>query len=274
MPSLLAPAAVVVRRTIAASAEDLFEPGSTRRRWPHGCAPAPSAARSRRSNRASAAATRSPCRANPAPFLHSGVYRLIDRPKRLVFTWHLAAHRTPARRWSPSISCAVGRQHRSRRHARAAARERAAVALATAGPAVSSISTKPAQGAGTAADARRCADIELTTLHVGATRIPGPGARPARCAGRWKKPGSPYDELQVATTNGARRDTGRGSPSARCRCIARTASSCSSPARSCCTSRSELTACCRPIRPRAARKGVDVRRAEFASTRTSSRSAT
>jgi len=86
--ALHASAAVVVRRTIRASAEVLFDafldpyalsewmrPGSIR----------------------SAVATVEPhvggryeviMQAESGPIPHSGVYRLIDRPRRLVFTWH------------------------------------------------------------------------------------------------------------------------------------------------------------------------------------------
>lgn len=86
--SLQASAAVVVRRTIRASAEVLFDafldpyalsewmrPGTIR----------------------SAVATVEPrvggryeviMQAESGPIPHTGVYRLIDRPRRLVFTWH------------------------------------------------------------------------------------------------------------------------------------------------------------------------------------------
>ena len=86
--ALHASAAVVVRRTIRASAEVLFDafldpyalsewmrPGSIR----------------------SAVATVEPhvggryeviMQAESGPIPHTGVYRLIDRPRRLVFTWH------------------------------------------------------------------------------------------------------------------------------------------------------------------------------------------
>jgi uncharacterized protein YndB with AHSA1/START domain len=86
--ALHASAAVVVRRTIPATAEVLFDafldpialsdwmrPGSIR----------------------SAVATVEPwvggryevvMQADSGPIPHTGVYRLIDRPRRLVFTWH------------------------------------------------------------------------------------------------------------------------------------------------------------------------------------------
>ena len=91
MNAALASAAVVVRRTIAASPEDLFDafldsealatwmrPGTIR----------------------STVATVEPrvggryeitMQGESGPLPHTGVYRVIDRPKRLVFTWHSIA---------------------------------------------------------------------------------------------------------------------------------------------------------------------------------------
>ena len=87
MNAAIASAAVVVRRTIAASAEDLFDawldpealatwmrPGTIRstvaKVEPHegGCYAITMLSQS-------------------GPIVHKGVYRQIDRPKRLVFTW-------------------------------------------------------------------------------------------------------------------------------------------------------------------------------------------
>ena len=87
MNAALASAAVVVRRTIAASAEELFDawldpealatwmrPGTIRstvaKIEPHegGCYEITMMGQS-------------------GPIVHKGVYRQIDRPKRLVFTW-------------------------------------------------------------------------------------------------------------------------------------------------------------------------------------------
>jgi uncharacterized protein YndB with AHSA1/START domain len=87
MNANIAPAAVVVRRTIAASSEELFDawldpealaqwmrPGTIRR------------------TRASVDARvggryEITMEGEDNTYMHSGAYRLIDRPKRLVFTW-------------------------------------------------------------------------------------------------------------------------------------------------------------------------------------------
>ena len=102
-----ASAAVVVRRTIAASAEDLFDAWLDPEALAHlDAARHHPAARWRRSSRAWAALRNHHAGDSPGPILHKGVYRVIDRPRRLVFTWDLAAHRRTAKRWSPWISCA------------------------------------------------------------------------------------------------------------------------------------------------------------------------
>jgi len=86
--ALHASAAVVVRRTIRASAEVLFDAfldPYALSEWMR-----PGAIRS-------AVATVEPhvggryeviMQADSGPIPHTGVYRLIDRPRRLVFTWH------------------------------------------------------------------------------------------------------------------------------------------------------------------------------------------
>ncbi|HET9864413.1 MAG TPA: SRPBCC domain-containing protein [Steroidobacteraceae bacterium] len=81
-------AAVVVRRTIAASAEDLFDafldpqalaawmrPGTIRSTVAH--------VEPRVGGRYEII-----MQGESGPLPHTGVYRAIDRPKRLVFTWH------------------------------------------------------------------------------------------------------------------------------------------------------------------------------------------
>lgn len=87
----LAAAAVVVRRTIAASAEDLFDafldpealaawmrPGTIRSTVAH--------VEPRVGGRYEII-----MQGESGPLPHTGVYRVIDRPKRLVFTWHSIA---------------------------------------------------------------------------------------------------------------------------------------------------------------------------------------
>jgi uncharacterized protein YndB with AHSA1/START domain len=88
MNNTLASAAVVVRRTIAASAEDIFDC------W---LDPEALAAWMRPGTIRSTVARVEPrvggryeitMQGEEGAIPHSGVYRVIDRPKRLVFTWH------------------------------------------------------------------------------------------------------------------------------------------------------------------------------------------
>jgi uncharacterized protein YndB with AHSA1/START domain len=87
MNAAIASAAVVVRRTIAASAEDLFDA------W---LDPQALASWMRPGTIKSTVAKIEPrvggryeivMQSESGPLPHSGVYRVIDRPKRLVFTW-------------------------------------------------------------------------------------------------------------------------------------------------------------------------------------------
>ena len=84
----MASAAVIVRRTIAASAEELFDAFLE---------PEALAAWMRPGTIHSTVAKIEPrvggayeitMQGQSGPILHSGVYRVIDRPRRLVFTWH------------------------------------------------------------------------------------------------------------------------------------------------------------------------------------------
>jgi uncharacterized protein YndB with AHSA1/START domain len=88
MNAALASAAVVVRRTIAASAEDLFDAFLD---------PEALATWMRPGTIKSTVAKVEPrvggryeivMQGESGPIPHNGVYRVIDRPKRLVFTWH------------------------------------------------------------------------------------------------------------------------------------------------------------------------------------------
>jgi uncharacterized protein YndB with AHSA1/START domain len=88
MNAALASAAVVVRRTIAASAEDLFDAfldPEALAAWMR-----PNAIRSTVARVDARVGGRYEITMHGAsgPLPHTGEYRLIDRPKRLVFTWH------------------------------------------------------------------------------------------------------------------------------------------------------------------------------------------
>ena len=87
MNAAVATAAVIVRRTIAASAEDLFDA------W---LDPKALSIWMRPGTIRSTVATIEPreggryeitMMGQSGPIVHSGVYRLLDRPQRLVFTW-------------------------------------------------------------------------------------------------------------------------------------------------------------------------------------------
>jgi uncharacterized protein YndB with AHSA1/START domain len=86
MNAAIAPAAVVVRRTIAASAEDLFDA------WLDPMALAVWMRPGTIKKTAAKVDARVGGRyeivmQGDATFAHTGEYRVIDRPKRLVFTW-------------------------------------------------------------------------------------------------------------------------------------------------------------------------------------------
>ncbi len=88
MNASLASAAVVVRRTIAAPPEDLFDAfldPEALAAWMR-----PSAVRSTVAQVEPRVGGRYHIIMNSdsGPLPHTGVYRVIDRPKRLVFTWH------------------------------------------------------------------------------------------------------------------------------------------------------------------------------------------
>jgi len=88
MNASLASAAVVVRRTIAAPPEDLFDAfldPEALAAWMR-----PNAVRSTVAQVEPRVGGRYHIIMNSdsGPLPHTGVYRVIDRPKRLVFTWH------------------------------------------------------------------------------------------------------------------------------------------------------------------------------------------
>jgi uncharacterized protein YndB with AHSA1/START domain len=88
MNAALASAAVVVRRTIAASAEDLFDAfldPEALATWMR-----PGAIKSTVAKVEPHVGGRYEIlmQGESWPIPHNGVYRVIDRPKRLVFTWH------------------------------------------------------------------------------------------------------------------------------------------------------------------------------------------
>ena len=95
MNAALASAAVVVRRTIAASAEDLFDawldPAGA------GAVDAPGTIQSTvaRVEPRVGGSYEITMQAASGPILHKGVYRVIDRPRRLVFTWITRIHGKP-----------------------------------------------------------------------------------------------------------------------------------------------------------------------------------
>ena len=79
------------------------------------------------------------------------------------------------------------------------------------------------------------------------------GARPARRAGRWKKPACLRGKTARPRQSRTRPRIAPCSPSARCRCTRKTASRCSRPAPSSCTSANVVRRCCRRIPRKRAR---------------------
>ncbi len=113
LSNTLAPAAVVVRRTIAASAEDIFDC------W---LDPEALAAWMRPGTIRSTVAKVEPrvggryeivMQGEEGAIPHSGEYRVIDRPRRLVFTWH-SPYAGPAETLVTVDFLRAGKAHRSR----------------------------------------------------------------------------------------------------------------------------------------------------------------
>lgn len=82
-----ASAAVVVRRTIAASAEDLFDAWLDPVALAQWMRPGTIQSTVARVEPHVGGAYEITMQGQSGPIVHKGVYRTIDRPKRLVFTW-------------------------------------------------------------------------------------------------------------------------------------------------------------------------------------------
>jgi uncharacterized protein YndB with AHSA1/START domain len=87
MNAALASAAVVVRRTIAASAEDLFDAFLDPESLAEWMRPGTIHRSEARTDPRVGGAYEVIMHADSGRIVHAGVYRLIDRPRRLVFTW-------------------------------------------------------------------------------------------------------------------------------------------------------------------------------------------
>ena len=83
----LASAAVVVRRTIAASADDLFDAWLDPEALAHWMRPGTITSTVAHVEPHVGGAYEITMQGQSGPIVHKGVYRTIDRPKRLVFTW-------------------------------------------------------------------------------------------------------------------------------------------------------------------------------------------
>lgn len=78
---------VTVRRTIAASAEELFDAWLDPQSLAAWMRPGTIKRTSATVDAREGGAYEIVMQGDEAPIVHTGVYRLIDRPKRLVFTW-------------------------------------------------------------------------------------------------------------------------------------------------------------------------------------------
>jgi len=87
MNAALASAAVVVRRTIAASAEDLFDAWLDPLALAQWMRPGTIQSTVARVEPHVGGSYEITMQAASGPILHKGVYRTIDRPTRLAFTW-------------------------------------------------------------------------------------------------------------------------------------------------------------------------------------------
>jgi uncharacterized protein YndB with AHSA1/START domain len=87
MSAVLSPAAVVVRRVISASAEDLFDAWLDPEALAQWMRPGTINSTVAHVEPRVGGAYEITMQGQSGPIVHKGVYRLIDRPKRLVFTW-------------------------------------------------------------------------------------------------------------------------------------------------------------------------------------------
>jgi uncharacterized protein YndB with AHSA1/START domain len=88
MNAALASAAVVVRRTIAAPAEDLFDAFMEPEALATWMRPGTIKSTVAKVEPRIGGSYEITMQGQSGPLKHTGVYRVIDRPKRLVFTWH------------------------------------------------------------------------------------------------------------------------------------------------------------------------------------------
>jgi uncharacterized protein YndB with AHSA1/START domain len=91
MSAAVAPAAVVVRRTIAATAEDLFDAWLDPEALAIWMRPGTIKSTSAKVDARVGGRYEVVMQGEAERFPHEGVYRVIDRPRRLVFTWHSRA---------------------------------------------------------------------------------------------------------------------------------------------------------------------------------------
>lgn len=88
MNAVISPAAVVVRRTIAATAEQLFDAWLDPEALAEWMRPGTIQKTEARVDPRVGGAYEIIMHGDAEPIPHRGVYRVIDRPRRLVFTWN------------------------------------------------------------------------------------------------------------------------------------------------------------------------------------------
>src|SRR6187399_208257 len=98
MNASLTSAAVVVRRTIAASAEELFDAWLDPEALATWMRPGTIRSTVAKVEPYAGGSYEITMQGQSGPILHKGVYRQIDRPKRLIFTWT-----SPNTEWSETL---------------------------------------------------------------------------------------------------------------------------------------------------------------------------